>query len=357
MVKKEKSLKWYRNRVKTLRSKPQEPQRSPEWYRARNTRVTASEASCLLTLSEEHCKAYVEDFNITNFKYKSDYCMSHYDNREDYIIKKCRTFYGENLFKDSVFTLHGKKFEEIATRLYRKKFNTEVIEFGLLPHSRLSYLAASPDGITPDGVMLEIKCPYSRKIVEGVPPIWYWCQMQIQMEVADLDQCDFLECEITSISKEEFIKQVVLEKQDKGILLNKVNEDNSSETKYIYPPDSLNTVDEYLDWAEQTTLDYKSKNIEVESIFYFISKWFVLNVYRNKQWFNSVKNIFKKDMELIKELQSDIQKFNDYKESINRIRSKEYYSNFESSVCDINDDISTFVSSGSELSEELCLID
>ena len=96
---KERSLKWYQNRVKILKSKPQPPQRTPEWYAARNTRITASESACCLNLSEEICKQYVDDFNIKNFKYKPNQCLSHYDTREDYIINKCRTFYGENLFK------------------------------------------------------------------------------------------------------------------------------------------------------------------------------------------------------------------------------------------------------------------
>lgn len=332
-------IKWYRNRVKVLRAKPQEIQRSPSWFSARNTRVTASEGACCLTLSEEICKQYVEDFNVKKFKYKPNSCLSHYDNREDYIINKCRTFYGENLFKDSIYTLHGKKFEEIATRLYRKKFNTDVIEFGLLQHPKLSYLAASPDGITPDGIMLEIKCPYSRKIQEGIPPIWYWVQMMIQLEVADLNQCDFLECEIKEVTYDEFLKIVPLINQDVGIVLNKVLEHDNSETKYIYPPDNLNTHDEYFNWSQEVIIQYQENNIEVIPIFYFINKWFVLNVYRRKEWFDSIKHLFKENMELIKKLQADLQLFKDYRESIDKIRNKEYYERYNSTICLIEQDL------------------
>ena len=339
MSTKQKDITWYRNRVKTLRKKVQPPQRSPEWFKSRSTRVTASEAACCLTLSEEICKQYVEDFNIKNFKYKPNHCLSHYDTREDYIINKCRTFYGENLFKDSIYTLHGKKYEEIATRLYRQKFNTDVIEFGLLPHPRLSYLAASPDGITPDGVMLEIKCPYSRKIEEGVPPIWYWVQMMIQLEVADLNQCDFLECEIKELSSEQaFIEQVIGEKQDKGILLNKINESDNSETKYIYPPDNLTTPDEFIIWANNVIQEHNTQNIQVTPIYYFINKWFVINIYRRKEWFNNVKHYFKEAMDLIRKLQADKQFFDDYRESIYKIRNKEYLERYNNTVCLIEQD-------------------
>ena len=335
---KTRDIKWYRNRVKVLRAKPQEIQRSPSWFRARNTRVTASEAACCLTLSEEICKQYVDDFNVKNFKYKPTHCLSHYDNREDYIINKCRTFYGENLFKDSIYTLHGKKYEEIATRLYRREFNTDVIEFGLLQHPRLNYLAASPDGITPNGVMLEIKCPYSRKIEEGIPPLWYWCQMQVQLEVADLDQCDFLECAIKEVSYEEYLKIVPETNQDTGILLNKVAEPDNSETKYIYPPDSLNTNEEFINWSQNTISEFQQNGIEVVPIFYFIHKWFVLNVYRRKEWFNSVKHHFKENMELIKKLQANKTLFEDYRESIYKLRNKAYIEKYNNTVCLIDHD-------------------
>jgi hypothetical protein len=333
------NLKRLQRRVKLLQKKPQPPQRSEEWYKARNTRITASEAACCLTLSEDLCKIYVDDFNVQNFKYKPDHCMSHYDNKIDYIINKCRTFYGENLFRDSIYTLHGKKYEEIATRLYRRKYNTDVFEFGLLPHSRLNWLAASPDGITPNGIMLEIKCPYSRKIEEGVPPIWYWAQMQIQLEVADLDECDFLECEIKELDNEHsFISQTIEGNQDKGILLNKIEEPDNSETKYIYPPDSLNTPEEYIDWANNTINNYKQDNIQVSPIYYFINKWFIINVKRRKEWFLKAKPHLKACIDQVKKYQADEQLFLDYKESIFKIRNKEYLERYNSTVCLIEPD-------------------
>ena len=333
------NLKRLQNRVKILRAKEQPVQRSESWFKARNTRITASEAACCLTLSEELCKIYVDDFNIKHFKYKPDHCMSHYDNKIDYIINKCRTFYGENLFKDSIYTLHGKKYEEIATRLYRKKFNTDVWEFGLLPHSRLNWLAASPDGITPNGVMLEIKCPYSRKIEEGVPPIWYWAQMQVQLEVADLDECDFLECEIKELENESsFIEQIIGEKQDKGILLNKIDDPDNSETKYIYPPDNIDKYEDYIQWSNDNINKYNEDGIDVKPVYYFINKWFIVNVKRRKEWFLKARPYLKKCIEQIHKYQKDRQLFEDFRESIYRLRNKEYLERYNSTVCLIEQD-------------------
>jgi hypothetical protein len=50
-----------------------------------------------------------------------------------------------------------------------------------LLHPTVAHLGASPDGITPYGVMVEIKCPYS-KTLKDIPEE-YWAQMQGQLEV------------------------------------------------------------------------------------------------------------------------------------------------------------------------------
>jgi hypothetical protein len=352
-------IKWYRNRVKTLRAKPQYPQRSVDWFRARNTRITASEVACCLPKAEDVCKLYVDLFNIPKFKYDPNKCLSHYDTQEKYIIGKAAALHNEignemcekcniQKYKDSIYTLHGKKFEEIATRLYRKYFNTDVIEFGLLPHSRLSWLAASPDGITPNGIMLEIKCPYSRKI-DGIPPIWYYTQMIQQLEVADLDECHFLECEITELENETiFINQPIVKInetytykyidtdifQDKGILLNKVNEELNSETKYIYPPDYLNTVEEFINWKNQII----DNSLEpIEPIYYFVHKWNVVKIFRQKEWFSFIaKKYIKPVFDKIYKLQNNKELFINYCESYLLIQNKDFIEKYNNTTCQIH---------------------
>jgi putative phage-type endonuclease len=188
-----------RNRVKALLKKPQPVQRSPEWYANRNTLVTASEAASCLTTSKKVCERYANLYNITNFKYNDTKSANSYEKMNDYILKKCKAFYGEKVFFDSVYTLWGKKYEQIAVNLYKRMNNTDVYDFGLLKHPYLKWLGASPDGITPDGVMLEIKCPYSRKIKPNYVPFHYYIQVQIQLEVALLETADFMECEIKEL--------------------------------------------------------------------------------------------------------------------------------------------------------------
>lgn len=333
----EKKLKRLRNKVKALQKKPQPQQRTPEWFKARNTRITASEAASCLFKSKKCCEEYVKQFNIQNFKYKDTEPLNHYETREEYIIKKCAGFYGVNVFKDSVYTLWGKKYEEVANILYCQLNNTTVIEFGLVEHSRLKWLAASPDGITPDGIMLEIKCPKSRKIDETQVPIHYWIQTQIQMESIDLDMCDFFECEIEELQSElEFVNKIIGDKQSKGILLEILN--TGPDPKFIYPPINVKTTDEYINWKNEQM----SLRQDLIPTYYFVSKYNNQRVKRSKEWFNNNKEDLKKTWKLITNLQSSKEEFEKYKDSIHLIKSKAFLERYHKTECEISDD-STFI--------------
>lgn len=334
----EENLKKYRKRVKLLQKKPQPEQRTPEWYESRYKRITASEAASCLFKSKSACEDYVKEFNLINFKYKDTEPLNHYETREDYIIKKCRGFYGENLFKDTIYTLWGKKYEEVANILYCQLNNTTVIEFGLVSHPRLCWLAASPDGITPDGIMLEIKCPKSRKIDERQVPIHYWIQTQIQMESVNLDFCDFFECEIEELnSEEEFIEKEIGEKQSKGILLEIIN--SGPDPKFIYSPVHIKGTQEYIDWKNEQI----SLRQDLSVTYFFVKKYNNQRVKRSKNWFENVKEDLKKTWKLVMHLQESSENFDKYKQSIHTIKSKKFYERYDATECEIHDDKSTFV--------------
>ena len=67
-----------------------------------------------------------------------------------------------------------------------------------MAHKEYPYLLASPDGINikelknPRYGAFEVKNPTNRELT-GIPKKEYWIQMQLQMEVWDFDECDFLE--------------------------------------------------------------------------------------------------------------------------------------------------------------------
>jgi hypothetical protein len=70
---------------------------------------------------------------------------------------------------------------------------------GRIRHSTLPRLAASPDGIITTGScagrLVEIKSPISRKLTKIIPTD-YWCQMQLQAEVCDVDAVEYIEVRI-----------------------------------------------------------------------------------------------------------------------------------------------------------------
>ena len=79
--------------MKTLLKKPQPKQRTPEWFKQRQTRITASEAASCFYKTEKACQAYIKEFNIQNFKFKDTEPLNPYDTKEQYIIKKCNSFF------------------------------------------------------------------------------------------------------------------------------------------------------------------------------------------------------------------------------------------------------------------------
>ncbi|MFL2976264.1 MAG: lambda exonuclease family protein, partial [Candidatus Thalassarchaeaceae archaeon] len=89
---------------------------------------------------------------------------------------------------------HGTLTEPEARREYERITGNKVVQFGLLTGTEmLHFIGASVDGITTDGIVVEIKCPYSRKIRPGVVPSYYHDQVQTQLAVCDLDIAHYFE--------------------------------------------------------------------------------------------------------------------------------------------------------------------
>ncbi len=316
-----------KKKIELLKNKPQPEQRTEEWYFERNTKITASEVSSLLYKIPEVCNLYLETYNISpdTFKFKNTETLSPFDTKDDYIIKKCNNFFGEkSVYRDTPHTLWGKKYEDVVARFYSLHTQEHINPFGLLTHSRLKWLGASPDGITDNGIMLEIKCPKSRKVT-GVPPIYYWIQMQIQLEVANLDLCDYVECEISELTQEEFLS-IETDIKQLGVVL----ETNLGE--YIYPT-SQSSKEEYLSWI--------SENPDCTPSFYNIHKWFITRVHRNKEWFSIIKPILQTEWKNIKHLQNNFNIFQEYKEKIELIKHHKYHETFNNTECIIEDTNST----------------
>jgi putative phage-type endonuclease len=169
-------------RVIRLLDVPRIEQKSAEWYRVRENLITASDFAQALG----HGK---------------------FGNQNDIIKKKVKPVDESGFSRMNPFFKWGNMFEPLACKIYSLLHHNIIVhEFGLIQHETRRYFGASPDGITEYGVMLEIKCPYKRKIeVGGEVPKQYYYQIQGQLEVCGLTDCDYFECQFNLFkSREEF---------------------------------------------------------------------------------------------------------------------------------------------------------
>lgn len=160
--------KW-RLQLALLMKAPGIAQRTEAWYAARTQLTTASDVS-----------AAIGGRNGSN---------------KEFLIKKAGGPDEQRAFSGSAPPLKwGIMFEPVANAIYSKRMGVHIHEFGLLRHPTISHIGASPDGISDMGIMIEIKCPYSR-IIDGVVPSAYVAQIQCQLDVCGLEECDFFECQ------------------------------------------------------------------------------------------------------------------------------------------------------------------
>jgi len=115
----------------------------------------------------------------------------------------------------------GIRFEPIVKKYLEDSWNCKIYECGRMKHTTQKKIGASPDGLIISegpkyGRLVEIKCPYSRKVGLGIPQD-YWMQMQIQLEVTNLIECEYVEVEI--ISKNSKNLNPIFEKIDGEVYL------------------------------------------------------------------------------------------------------------------------------------------
>lgn len=255
-------------------------QRSPEWYAMRNGMITASDFGVVM-----------EGKNA-------------FGTVEDVIFTKCGVLKKEFNQASLAILEHGVKHEENATRFYEllRGGGITVTEFGCLPHPKHKFIGASPDGISSDAIMLEIKCPPKRKIT-GVPRKYYWHQMQGQLEVCDLDRCDFLECKIVEYEKadgkpdrqsyyedcedetEEGVDYRVTAPKGSVICYKMPKSDNPNKLHYLYSEFNLKEK-EHKEWElEQITWIAEQWYQYVNTTYWHMPHYSNVPVYRDPEWF------------------------------------------------------------------------
>jgi putative phage-type endonuclease len=261
------------NKIYYLQNVPQPEQRTNEWYLFRQKFLTASSI----------WKAFIS--NSTKNQLIYDKC-------QPVNIEKYKHFSTDS-------PMHwGQRYEPVSIMYYEKKYQTIISDFGCISHRTLSFLAASPDGInTLDsslryGRMLEIKNIVNR-VIDGNPKMEYWIQMQLQMEVCMLNECDFLETRFLEYeSKEAFLEDnyhddivsysMCKSGFPKGIILYFIK---NGQPFYIYAQLGMNNSETLL-WEEEQMNKYNELTW-IKTIYWKLEEVSCVLVLRNKLWFKT----------------------------------------------------------------------
>lgn len=287
--------------VTHLLSLPQPAQRTEEWYKARENKLTASAISTLLVKDDKTCDPYIQEYNLETSFDKNGKSCNPYADKEKFVEEKCTN---SRIFKGSEATFWGQKYEQVACDMYSRKCGQKVLDFGLINHPTIEWLAASPDGIREDGMMLEIKCPFRRKIT-GIPPFYYWQQVQLQLEVCDLDLASFVEVEFVEYySLFQFLDDEIENKkiEEKGLLVQIESiPDVMDKRRWIYPPTEMIDSTELIEWASKRTKIENEKN-SLSSVRIIYWKTFVysdVTIVRNRSWMSTAIEVLRKEWEAI----------------------------------------------------------
>lgn len=127
-------------RILKILNVPQIGQRTPEWYACRNKVLTASDAGTVLGINP-------------------------FTTRRALLERKLMARVGlasasQQMDKMGIIACeHGEKYEDEAAREYFERYpeNGILFNFGLVRHDTLPWLAGSPDRVTQNGILLEIK--------------------------------------------------------------------------------------------------------------------------------------------------------------------------------------------------------
>ena len=260
--------------IDKVKNMKQPEQKSDEWYKFRKNRITGSNAWKI-------------------FGTESTYNQLMYEK----LLPDSGIINSQSLDDDTPFNW-GHKYEPISIKLYEYYNNVIVEDFGCIQHETIKYLAASPDGIVTskknNGRMLEIKNPISRDITK-IPKMEYYIQMQIQMEVCNLPDCDFVETKFIQYDRYDDFKNdkykiergmiiLILSKKDNKLIYEYSNlfENSESEldsfTNYIY------NKHKFIENSLEND-NYKW----IKNVYWKLDIYSCIYVPRNKMWFNFSK--------------------------------------------------------------------
>jgi YqaJ-like viral recombinase domain len=323
-------------RVLSVFSMKQYPQRTKGWYEARKKCITASAASSTLLQSEDSCGAYMDYYNLRDsFKMDVSKTCSHKETQMEFILSKCGL--GPK-FTGNEYTRWGQKYEPIVSNIYSQIHQVDMLEFGLIPHPTIDFLGASPDGISTQGTMLEIKCPPCRQVT-NYPPIYYWIQMILQLLCTNLQRCDYFDAHFVEYlidndwerdarkweqdhpDAKHHIFGIILsyESNDRDAFENDANETNEIEEtdeddadedeaegegededevgedeveddgeikeRYIYADPNIVKIDDFVRWRDEMIVQQLKRNRECKPVYYSLHEYYISKAEVDHEWF------------------------------------------------------------------------
>lgn len=263
-------------KIALLQQAEQPEQRSREWYEFRYNLISASSLSkCLGSESQQNSLIY----------------------------EKCKPleYFGGGTTNTSSAMHWGQKFEAVSVMIYEQMYCTRVSEFGCIRHADYPFIGASPDGINTDpsseryGRLVEIKNPVNREL-DGTPKEEYWVQTQGQMEVCDLDECDFFETVFKDYTEDEFYADK--EHEYRGVILYFVQRISvgdinayasaTNSPKYEYMPLDVPLTKEFVDawiFTKRTELRRDWSIYEIQ--YWYLADYSCVMVPRSRAWFQA----------------------------------------------------------------------
>ena len=260
-------------KLNKLRNAYQPQQRTPEWYIFRHNLITASNIG----------KIIGTEAKINSLIYEKCKPIEIYENNDDAIVNTSSPMHW------------GQKYESVTIMIYENIYSTKIEDFGCIQHADISCLGSSPDGINVDPTnsrycrMLEVKNIVNRDIT-GIPKHDYWVQCQLQMEVCDLDTCDFIETRIKEYQDIDFYSDEISEY--KGVMLHFVSKTAlGSKPHYVIMPineDKIYDKAAIHNWINKIKNELKESYSLYEVLYWFLHEISVVLIPRNEKWFKSL---------------------------------------------------------------------
>lgn len=305
VIQNEKQIIQKKEKIEILKNTYQPKQKTSEWYEYRHGLMTASNI----------WKIFSSETQLNS-----------------YIYEKCKP-YVQYKMNNTGGTLHwGNMYEPISIQLYENLYDTKIGDFGCIQHQKYHFIGASPDGINIDennkekyGRLIEVKNIVNREIT-GIPKEEYWIQVQLQLEICDLYECDFLETRFKNYENEKCFYEDN-DREYKGVILNFIEKNLNIESSFLYkyiPIKFEKTQKNIEKWIETTKNELKETHILYEIKFWYLEELSCVLIKRNREWFlkaiieiENVWNIINKEKKMgfehraIKKIKSNSKDYNE----------------------------------------------